>query len=184
MIYSPRQPGNVSQAKGTQPLSRLHPVMIQDVNPMRRTARRVASVQPVAPRQPAPLTLSESLTTKSSKQPVRKKILRWIRAHALIIMAPAVIFVSIRLSVMPLAGEIIIGLYGLASLILRKPSRLSFWLATMVLLSIGIEIILLPGRDRANNSALFVFCLLCVGLISMVLETRHVAVQNRQSRRR
>ena len=89
-----------------------------------------------------------------------------------------------RLSASPTIGEVVIGGYGLLALILRIPGRVSFWLASMVLVSIGVDLMLLPEMSRASNTALFVFLLLTVGLASLVFETRRIELQNKPSRRR
>jgi len=75
-------------------------------------------------------------------------------------------------------------LYGVAAIVRRVPSRVSFWLASITLVSIGVEMLFLAGVSRPNNTALFVFLLLVVGLVSSMLETRRMQSPARQLRRR
>lgn len=167
-----------------QPPRRPQHIMIQDVRPAPRTRRRIAVIQPAVHPVPTVPTLPARFSTELPVNTTKKPIIQWISAHSLLFIAPLVIFLSIRLSTTPIVGEITLAIYGVIILLLKKPSRLSFWLATMVLVSIGLEFLLLPGDGRANNSALFVFTLLGIGLISMTLENRRMIVQNKPLRRR
>lgn len=156
--------------------------LIQDVRPTRQTPRSVAAVQPESRQQPVTLAVSHPLPPARAQIASRKqRLVRWSQKHGLVIAAPFIAIVSLRLSTLPAVGEGLIAAYGLLAVTRRIPSRISFWLATVVLVGIGIEFLLLPGAGQANNGALFVFLLLCIGLISSMLETRRMATRNKPS---
>jgi len=181
-IQSPlgQSPSNDS----SRPLRRPGWGLIQDINPSQKQ-RKVASVQSEAKPMPATTTIPRNLPIAVAKTKAwHRRLILLFQKHALIIIVPLIIIVSIRLSTLPAVGEIIIIVYGLLAIIRRIPSRITFLLATLVLASIGIEFLLLPGSNRVNNSALFVFLLLCVGLLSLMLETRRITKHNRTLRRR
>jgi EamA domain-containing membrane protein RarD len=125
-----------------------------------------------------------TFTPPKTKEALRRQRLLRVERYALIAAAPAVIIACVRLSATPLVGEITIGVYGLGALILRIPGRVSFWLASIALVSIGIEFLLFPQTNRPNNTALFVFLLLAVGFVSLALETRRMDVRGKRFRRR
>lgn len=152
--------------------------LIHDVRPIRQTPVRVAAVQPESRKRPATPATSHNQPTAPVLAVSRKqRLARWLHRHALVLMAPLIVIISIQLSVLPLVGEGLIAIYGLMAVIRRIPSRFSFWLATVVLAGIGIEFVALPGAGHANNGALFVFLLLGIGLLSSMLETRRMAAR-------
>ena len=157
--------------------------LIHDVLP-RQTHHSNAYIQPESRIQAATITVPRNTPIKNVQIPSKKqRFAQWFKKYALLVAAPLVIIASIRLSAAPIAGEGIIIAYGLLAVVRQVPSRISFWLATIALASIGLEF-LLPGANRANNSALFVFLLLCVGLICSMLETRRMAQRDKALRRR
>jgi len=70
------------------------------------------------------------------------------------------------------AGEIVIGLYAIAALVLKIESRVTFALALAALAAIMALSVLKPGQPLANNFAVYAFLLLAVGTVSLALETR------------
>lgn len=185
----------------TQPPQNLPPTNNRP-RPLRRPGwRLIQDVRPdVRPRQglmhSVALRPSESNhhpATSLSKRPpataVRttsrsRRLTHWLRRYSLVLIAPIIIIASIRLSTLPLMGEGLIIAYGLIVVVRRLPSRLSFLLATIVLISIAVEFLLLQGHGNVNNSALFVFMLLAVGLLSSMLEMRRLSSHNKVRRRR
>jgi hypothetical protein len=164
---------------------------IQDVLPARhpKYEHKVAptqqlSAQPDTPRSPMTQLKRRTFAPPKTKEAVRRQRLLRLEKYMLLAATPAVIIVTVRLSATPLLGEIAIGVYGLCALIWRIPGRVSFWLASMALVSIGIEFLLFPQTNRPNNTALFVFLLLAVGFVSMALETRRLDVHGKRLRRR
>jgi len=173
--------------------ARARSTAIQDVLPIRHPEQEhntAALARPDTPQsqprlQPQPLKLKRrTFTPPKTKKAARQQRLLRLEKYALIAAAPVVIIVSVRLSAYPLIGEGTVGLYGLCALVLRIPGRVSFWLASMVLVSIGVEFLFFPQTNRPNNTALFVFLLLAIGFVSLVFETRRMDVGNKRSRRR
>jgi hypothetical protein len=123
-------------------------------------------------------------TAPKTKEAIKRRRRLLLERLALIAAAPAVIIVSARLSPHPAIGEGLVAIYGVVALARRIPARISFWLASMALVSIGVEMLLLPGVSRPNNTALFVFLLLVVGLASSMFETRRLEAHGKQLRRR
>ncbi|MBC7942994.1 hypothetical protein H7X68_00630 [Candidatus Saccharibacteria bacterium] len=153
--------------------------LIQDIRPMRNTRRRVDVIQPESRHQPKVSAVHRAQPIKQISKPSRKKILQIFKINKLVLIAPLIVIASMQLASLPLVGEGIIVLYGLLAAVLRIPSRVSFWLATVVLAGIGIRFLLLPGVGSVNNSALFVFLLLCVGLASSTYETRRMVLRDK-----
>lgn len=174
--------------------------LIQDVKPQVRPVvpSATVSVEPVVSVRsiPRPVSPSKEESSLITEQPSglslkttpgrtwHRRIIMWMYVHILLIAAPIVVIASIRLSAAPMLGELIIIIYGIIAIIRRIPSRVSFVLATIVLISIGIELLLVSGSDRANTVALFAFSLLCVGVVSSMLETRHMEAYDKVLRRR
>ncbi|MBC7942953.1 hypothetical protein H7X68_00415 [Candidatus Saccharibacteria bacterium] len=159
-----------------KPLRRPGWSLIQDVRPARQTPHRIAAMQPESWQQPATTVVSRHLPpAQAHTTSPRQRLILWFQAHTLAVATPLIVFTSIQLSAVPIVGEGLIAAYGLMAVVRRIPSRISFWLATVVLASISIEFLLLPDAGRAADSALFVFMLLCIGLITSMLETRRMA---------
>jgi hypothetical protein len=165
---------------------------IQDVLPAHQPkherkvilALQQPSAQPDAPRPPMAQLKRRTFAPPKTKEAMRRQRLLRFEKYMLIAATPAVIIVTVRLSAAPLIGEVAIGVYGLCALIWRIPGRVSFWLASMALVSIGVEFLLFPQTNRPNNTALFVFLLLAVGFVSMAFETRRLDVHGKRLRRR
>jgi len=183
MTNTPRPSGQSPHDDDSRPLRRPGWSLIQDVRP--RQARHSADpVQPEARQQPATTTLSRNPPALQATVTRKQRLFQWLHKHALVVASPLIVIASIRLSAFPVVGEGLIVVYGVVAVVRRVPSRVSFWLATVVLVSIGIEFLPLSGAGRANNSALFVFLLLGVGLICSMLETRRMGLRDKASRRR
>ena len=184
MTDTPRPSGQSPHDDDSRPLRRPGWSLIQDVRP--RQARHSAGpVQPEARQQSATTALSRNPPTIQTSTVARKqRLFQWLHKHALAVMSPLIVIASIRLSAFPVVGEGLIVIYGVVAVIRQVPSRVSFWLVAVVLVSIGIEFLPVSGVGRANNSALFVFLLLGVGLICSMLETRRMGLRDKASRRR
>ncbi len=184
MTDTPRPTGQSPHDDDSQPLRRPGWSLIQDVRP-RQARHSVGPVQPEARQQQPPTnTLSRNPAALQATVARKQRLFQWLHKHALAVTSPLIVIASIRLSAFPIVGESLIVVYGVVAVIRRVPSRVSFWLATVVLVSIGIEFLPLSGVGRANNSALFVFLLLGVGLICSMLETRRMGLRDKASRRR
>ncbi len=167
-----------------RPLRRPGWGLIQDVRP-RQTRHTAAAIQPEA--QPVVVTpiVSHSVRPVQTKIVLwKRRLIQWLQEHTLVVGAPFIIIASIQLSTIPVVAEGFIFAYGLLAVIRRIPSRVSFWLATVVLAGIGIQFLLLRGTGQVNNSALFVFFLLCIGLVCLTRETRRMVIRDKASRRR
>lgn len=92
--------------------------------------------------------------------------------------------VIVRLSASPGISGFIIATYAIGVFMLRISTRVTFGLAALALVSVGIELILLPEPGRANSGALLAFLLLGVGLVSTVFDNRRQESKNKISRRR
>jgi len=155
--------------------------MFQDIRPSPPPSVRA---KPAAvPSQTAPVVPRRFAPPRTKKTVRRQRLVR-LEKYGLIAAPPLVIIAMARLSAFPTIGEGVIGAYGLAALILRIPGRVSFWLASMAIVSIGVDLLLVPDVSRASNTALFVFLLLAVGLISLVFETKRIEAPHKPSRRR
>lgn len=170
----------------SRPLGRPRPATIHDVRPAQQAERKIAPAQPVASPTTQPVRhvapRSKPAAPRAEKARGRRRL--QFEKHWLLIIAPFIIIACVRLSGLPAIGQGIIVGYGILAIMLRVPSRVSFWLAAMALVSVGIEFLLLPQEGRANNGALLVFLLLGVGLACSVLETRRIVAPNKISRRR
>lgn len=164
-----------------RPLKRPGHGLIQDVRPSSQSIHTVAPVAPVTP--VAPIISPASAVTHTKTTPRQRRLPRFSKPIVLV-AAILVVIASILLSAVPVIGEAIVIAYGIAAIILRIPSRISFALALFVLAGIGIEFLLLPGIGQANNSALFAFLFLGIGLIASILETRRLSMQNTAMQRR
>lgn len=180
----PKSPGGrTPYPSASRPLGRPRPATIHDVRPARQTERRAAPAQAAAPpQQQMRAVQSETIAPRVEKVSRRRRF--EFGKYGLVIAAPLIIIACVRLSNLPALGQGIIVAYGIVAIMLRIPSRVSFWLAAMALVSVGIEFLLLPQEGRANNGALFVFLLLGVGLACSVLENRRMVAPNKISRRR
>lgn len=183
MMNVPKPPTRLPHSTMRRPLGRPGAI-INDISPRRRTLPRAAATQSVAlpPQQVVSVTPPPPTVPQTKKIVKRQRV--QLKKHALLLAAPFVIFICIRLSATPVIGEGLIVLYGLTALVMRIPARISFWLAAMALVSVGVALLLVPEPGRANNGALFVFLFLGVGLVSSVFETRRIATQSMFSRRR
>lgn len=171
-------------ASDSRPLGRPKPATIHDVRPARQTEHSAVTAPPVASRPPQPVQVAQIATVAPRAEKARGRRRLQFGKYGLVIAAPFVIIACVRLSSLPAIGEGIIITYGIVAIMLRIPSRVTFWLAAMALVSVGIEFLLLPQEGRANTGALFVFLLLGVGLTCSILETRRIAAPNKISRRR
>lgn len=155
--------------------------LIHDIAPAQWTPRRPSLNQPVV-QQVAP---SASLPhPRPNPKKSRSKI--WtqrLKKYGFVVATLLAVIVIVRLSATPSVGGLIIAVYAVGVLMLRIPSRVTFWLAALALVGVGIELLLLPVDGRVNNGALLVFLLLGVALVSSVFETRRIELKNKIFRR-
>lgn len=190
MTNADRLPASVNE----RPIRRPGWKLIQDVKPaVRPPAPTVHPMQPELPPRPMPRRIPQAA---SEQQPSglsldttparswRGRLWRGIRTHALLIASPLIVIISIRLSAVPMLGEFVTIAYGVLAILRRIPSRVSFMLATIVLVGVGIEIVFISEAGRANTIAFFAFLLLCIGAISSMLETRRAGAYDAALRRR
>lgn len=183
MINTPQTLGQLPYSANSQPLRRPGWGLIQDVRP-HQTRHRPAAIQSESRHQPPTPAVSTRPTPRKSQSILQKqRLAQWLQKHVLILTAPLIIIASIRLSGLPIIAQSLIVAYGLVAIVWKIPSQISFWLATMVLAGIGVQFLLLPGTERVNNSALFVFLLLCIGLVTSILETRRMVMRDMALRR-
>ena len=180
---SPQQsPDRPSRPVTRQP----HVQMIHDIKPAQWVPRR-ASVSPSAATQ-EPAAVAPPVTPAASKQRTKRlhkvALMRWLKKYGFIVAALIVVIVIVRLSASPDISGPIIAAYAIGVFMLRISSRVTFGLAALALVGVGIELALLPEPGRANSGAMLVFLLLGVGLVSTMFETRRMESKIRVSRRR
>lgn len=143
-----------------------------DVPPSRVERKSSASAQPSAARQQRP---------RKSHSGARKG---WLKKYGFIVATLIVLIVIVRLSASPDISRLVVAAYAIGVFLLRISSRVTFGLAAVALVGVGIELAMLPEPGRANNGALLVFLFLGIGLISHVFETRRLEPKIKVSRRR
>jgi hypothetical protein len=168
-------------AASSGPLKRPGHGLIQDVQQTRR-ARPVTITRPAATSHVDSVKSKETVTSTNPARQHKRNVWQWFRGlkrYALVAVGLCAIVVSMQLSVSPLTGEVLIGAYGLLALLLQVPSRVSFWLASMVFVGIGIQFLLISSVGHPNTGALFAFLLLGIGLLSSVRESRRTIGRRR-----
>jgi uncharacterized membrane-anchored protein YitT (DUF2179 family) len=120
--------------------------------------------------------------SKTKKKPSLRKRLKRIEKIILLLAAPLVILGTVRISKHAAIGEAIIAAYALAAVVCKIPSRVTFWLVSMFLVSIPAVLLSVPDIQRSHTAALYAFMLMGVGLLSLILETRRLEVQERRFR--
>jgi hypothetical protein len=127
----------------------------------------------------------QKVTQESSKtkrqRTVRKRLLR-LEKYILLVAAPLVILGTVRVSKHAAIGEAIIAAYALGVVVFKIPSRVTFWLVSMFLVSIPAVLLSVPDIRRSHTTALYAFMLMGVGLLSLILETRRLEVRERRFR--
>lgn len=187
-MNTPKPSNRPSHIIAEQYLERPHAPVIQDVTPPQWTPRRASVVNPPVGVQEqaitAPSAVPQTPLQRRFKTPNAKTWIRWMKKYGLAIATLLAVIVLVRLSASPGTGGLVIAAYAIGVFMLRIPSRVTFWLAALALVGVGIELLLLPEAGRANSGALLVFLLLGVGLVSSVFETRRLESKNKLSRRR
>ncbi len=104
---------------------------------------------------------------KRTRQPARTRQNAWEYAQY-----PLIATVALVAAINTTIGQLIVLAYAVAVVFIwRQPSRLTFALAFIILLSVGLfQIINQP--DIAENAAIYVYELLVVGTISAILELK------------
>jgi hypothetical protein len=69
-------------------------------------------------------------------------------------------------------GVAAIVLYSIIVLMLRIPSRVTFMLAFMSLITVSVLLVLKPNVALAGNFATYTFLLLVTGVIALAIEAR------------
>jgi hypothetical protein len=153
------------------------PGLVDPFSPLSRRRRITGSIRLPEPR---------SVATKPPPRPPRPAKPRRQKLRRLLglLLVPLIMVAISRLSQFLTVGELVIGVYGLAALVGRIPSRFTFLLACLSLINVAILLLILPDSPRAANTAVFAFLFLVVGTVSLALEARQAVTYSRFRPRR
>lgn len=132
--------------------------------PKQPLARPIAPATPPRPAR-APLQRPFQITSARSAKPNL-----WSR-----LQLPAVILAGMLAGFFVqslLFGITAIVLYGALALAFRVPSRATFMLAFMALVTVVVLLLFRPGTALAGNFATYTFLLLVTGVIALAIEAR------------
>jgi hypothetical protein len=80
-------------------------------------------------------------------------------------------------------GLMLIAAYAVAALVLKIPSRVSFMLAFMSLVTVMVLLVAKPDTALAGNFSTYTFLLLVIGVIALAIEARPPKRRKRPNRR-
>jgi hypothetical protein len=80
-------------------------------------------------------------------------------------------------------GLVLIAAYGVVALAVRIPSRVSFMLAFMSLVTVMVLLVAKPDTTLAGNFSTYTFLLLVIGVIALAIEARPPKRRKRPNRR-
>jgi hypothetical protein len=81
-------------------------------------------------------------------------------------------------------GLVLISLYGVIAFIQRIPSRVSFMLSFISMITVIVLLVAKPGTPLAGNFATYTFLLLVIGVIALAIEARPPKRRTRSRRSR
>jgi hypothetical protein len=81
-------------------------------------------------------------------------------------------------------GLALISIYGVAAFIQRVPSRVSFMLSFISMITVIVLLVAKPGTPLAGNFATYTFLLLVIGVIALAIEARPPKRRTRSRRPR
>lgn len=135
--------------------------------------RRPASTQPTPRQQSAAQAVSRPFA-----EPIHMPPTRWERMQMPVLVVTCMIAGFFVQSLWFGIGAVV--LYAILSAIFRVPSRVTFTLAFMSLLTVIVLLLLKPQAELASNFATYTFMLLVTGVIALSIEARP---QKRRKRR-